>query len=102
MKPCQWCDTTFKANVSYQIYCSPECRNAATKDKISQRYAISRRTKMMAKKRFCKSCEVLLSAYNDDVLCLSCVVNPTDVSKALKEIKGILDGKTKPDNKSTE
>tara|TARA_B110000977_G_C10993163_1_gene460754 strand:- start:64 stop:237 length:174 start_codon:yes stop_codon:yes gene_type:complete len=57
---------------------------------------------MMAKKRFCKSCEVLLSAYNDDVLCLSCVVNPTDVSKALKEIKGILDGKTKPDNKSTE
>lgn len=100
MKPCQWCDSAFEANVSYQIYCSPECRDLATKDKISQRYAISRRTKMMGKKRNCKSCGVLLSAYNDDVLCLSCVINPTDVSKALKEIKGIADGKIKPDNES--
>lgn len=54
----------------------------------------------MGKKRNCKSCGVLLSAYNDDVLCLSCVINPTDVSKALKEIKGIADGKIKPDNES--
>jgi hypothetical protein len=57
---------------------------------------------MMGKKRYCKSCEAPLSAYNDDVLCLSCVINPTDVSKALKEIKGIVDGKIKPDNKPTE
>lgn len=50
---------------------------------------------MMSKLRYCKACEGLLSAYNDDVLCLSCVVNPTDVFKALKEIKGIVNDTVK-------
>lgn len=95
MKTCQWCDAAFEPKVGYQIYCSPECRDDATKEKIAQRYIISRRNKMIGKKRYCKACGSKLSAYNDDSICQSCIINPTDVSKALKEIKGIADGKTK-------
>lgn len=31
--------------------------------------------------------------YNDESLCDKCLVNPGDVNKALKEIKGIANGK---------
>lgn len=95
MKSCQWCDAAFKPRVSYQIYCSDECREAATKEKIAQRYAISRRNKMLKKPRICKSCGKPLSVYNEDVLCTLCTVNPSDVSKTLKEIKGMANGKDK-------
>lgn len=95
MKTCQWCDAGFKPKVSYQIYCSDECREAATKEKIAQKYAIERRNKLMNKKRECKACGSLLSVYNDDVLCTLCLVNPLDVSKTLKEIKGRANGKFK-------
>ena len=93
MKNCQWCDASFQARVPYQIYCSDGCRELATKEKIAQRYAISRRNKMMGKTRACKSCSKPLSVYNDDVLCSSCIVNPIDVTKTLKEIKGWANGK---------
>lgn len=93
-KHCDWCDTTFETNISYQIYCSADCREQATKEKIAQRYAIARRSKRYGKDRKCKSCGTPLSAYNDDVLCQSCIVNPTDVIKALKEIKGLGNGKS--------
>lgn len=89
MKNCQWCDTSFETELSYQIYCSANCRELATKEKISQRNAINRRNKMIGKKRKCKSCKNLLSAYNDDQLCHACLVNPADVSRALKELREI-------------
>jgi hypothetical protein len=95
MKNCQWCDNAFATDISYKIYCSPECREEATKDKIAQKYAQKRRVKMMSKKRFCKSCNSPLSAYNDDSICHACSVNPKDVAKALKELKDIADGKPK-------
>lgn len=95
MKNCQWCDNAFETDISYKIYCSPECREEATKDKIAQKYAQKRRVKMMSKKRFCKSCNSPLSAYNDDNICHACSVNPKDVAKALKELKDIADGKPK-------
>lgn len=94
MKVCQWCDSNFEASVAYQIYCSTSCRESATKEKIAERYAISRRNKRIGKARKCKSCKTNLSAYNDDTLCQACLINPTDVSKALKEIKGIVDDKS--------
>lgn len=94
MKTCQWCDTAFEPKVNYQIYCSPECREEATKEKIAQRYAQTRRNKMINKKRDCKSCGHRLSAYNDGPICQSCMVNPSEVSKALREIKGIANGKS--------
>jgi predicted nucleic acid-binding Zn ribbon protein len=99
MKHCQWCDTAFESPIKYQIYCSPECREAATKEKITQRYAIERRNRRMKQSRKCKMCGEKLSAYNDDTLCFSCLINPGEVNKTLKEIKGLADGKDKP-NKS--
>jgi|694.fasta_scaffold01910_25 hypothetical protein len=95
MKNCQWCNTPFETKVKYQIYCSPECREEATKEKVAERYAIVRRKKMHQKTRYCKNCKTKLSAYNDEILCDSCLVNPNDVSKALKEIKGMANGKDK-------
>lgn len=95
MKTCQWCDEAFKPNVGYQIYCSTECRESATKEKIAQRYLIARRNKMMNKKRSCKSCGSPLSAYNDEETCQFCVVDTKEVSRALREIKGIANGKNK-------
>jgi len=97
MKICQWCDEPFDPNVKYQIYCTPECREQATKEKILERYAINRRNKLMRKDRKCKSCGSQLSAYNDDVLCQSCIVNPAEVNKALKRIKGVANGKAELD-----
>lgn len=96
MKHCQWCDAAFESKVSYQIYCSAECREAATKEKIAERYAMARRNKLMSQKRECNQCGKRLSGYNDDVLCHSCVVNPKDVNRTLKEIKGMANGKNKP------
>jgi len=87
MKNCQWCDHPFESNISYQIYCSVECRDAATKEKIAARYLITRRQKRVGKIRRCKSCNEELSIYNDEQLCYFCEVNPKEVNKALKEIK---------------
>ena len=95
MKNCQWCDANFKPRVSYQIYCSDGCREEATKEKIAQRYAISRRNRMIGKTRSCRSCDKPLSAYNDGHLCAYCSVDPKDVSKTLKEIKRMANGKDK-------
>jgi hypothetical protein len=92
-KPCKWCDLVFEANVSYQIYCSIDCRAAATKEKIAIRYQISRRENRIGKDRSCKSCSKPLSIYNDDALCQTCLINPKDVSKALKEIRKITNEK---------
>jgi len=95
MKHCQWCDSAFLPAVKYQIYCSPACRDAATKEKIAQRYAIERRNKMMLKERKCKECGSKLSAYNDDQICFSCIVNPNFVRQMLKEIKRLAEDETK-------
>lgn len=88
MKHCNWCDTEFFTAITYQVYCSDECRAAATKQKIAQRYLITRRQKRKGKNRKCKSCGSPLSIYNDDPLCIKCSVNPNEVLKALKQIKG--------------
>lgn len=95
MKNCQWCDANFQPRVSYQIYCSDECRELATKEKIAQRYAMTRRNRMIGKNRSCKSCGKPLSVYNDEALCSQCVVDPSEVSKTLKEIKSMARGKDK-------
>jgi hypothetical protein len=92
-KCCEWCGNQFDTAVSYQIYCSVDCRELATKEKIAERYAVTRRKKRFGKTRACKSCQQPLSVYNDDTLCQSCVINPADVSKALREIRGMASGK---------
>lgn len=93
MKHCQWCDTLFESKISYQVYCSVDCRDAATKEKIAARYLLVRRSRRIGKVRKCKLCNQSLSIYNDEQLCSKCDTNPKDVNKALKEIKGFLNGK---------
>lgn len=97
-KHCDWCDHLFETQVSYQIYCSPECREAATKEKIAKRYQEKRRHNPNRKLRTCKKCDKKLSIYNDDPLCQECLVNPKEVLDALKNIKGLADGKTNINN----
>ena len=93
IKCCEWCSNQFETSVSYQIYCTTECREFATKEKIADRYAVMRRRRRVGKTRSCRGCSQPLSVYNDDILCQSCLVNPTDVSKVLREIKGMANGK---------
>lgn len=92
MKICDKCSKGFEPNVSYQIYCSPECRNAATKEKVNERYQQKRRKKLAKKERRCiNGCDTILSIYNDTGLCGSCIINDKQVSSALKELKGLID-----------
>ena len=93
MKSCNWCDKTFKPAVTYQIYCSSLCREQATKEKIAARYLITRRKKRKNKPKKCVNCNEELSIYNEDALCNSCVINPKEVAKILKKIKGMSDDK---------
>jgi hypothetical protein len=92
-KHCSWCDNSFETSISYQIYCSAECREAATKEKIAERYRAQRTKRRGRNPRKCKSCGSTLSMYNDEPTCQRCSSNPDDVAKALKEIKGIANGK---------
>ena len=92
---CEWCDNTFLSNISYQIYCSAECRELATREKIDQRYLTIKRKARKNKERKCKSCGKDLTMYNDDKICFNCVINPLDVLKALKDVKDLANGKTK-------
>lgn len=90
-KHCEWCDHSFKTNAAHQIYCSVECREAATKDKIAKNYFAKQVKKRFANPKPCKSCGKPLSAYNTNQICFGCITNPTEVAKALKEMKGIAD-----------
>ena len=89
MKQCERCDKRFKPKVSYQIYCSEECRDASTKEKIAERYQVTRRQKRIGKIRKCLGgCGVQLSIYNDSGFCSNCNVSQKTVEKMIKQLKG--------------
>ena len=91
MKQCNWCDKAFRPSVSYQIYCSTECRDESTKEKIAERHKILRRKKRKDKTRFCASgCGTKLSLYNEDKVCNTCAINSKQVNKKIKEIKDFM------------
>lgn len=92
-KHCQWCDNNFETAISYQIYCSSECRELATKEKIAERYLQTRVYRRVGKKRNCKSCGTPLSIFNDEQICSACETNPQDVKRALKDIKDLMNEK---------
>lgn len=92
MKICGWCSQEFEAKVSYQVYCSVECRENATKDKIAERYQINRIKNRVSKKRKCSGgCGTYISIYNDNGFCTTCMVNKRKVDQMLKELKGLFD-----------
>lgn len=92
MKSCERCDTKFKPKVTYQIYCSEECRDISTREKIAERYQLTRRQKRIGKSRKCLGgCGQQLSIYNDSGFCSNCNVSKKAVDKMLKQIKGYFD-----------
>ena len=92
MKLCNKCDTYFTPKVSYQIYCSEMCRDDATREKIAERYQITRRQKRVGKIIKCLGgWDVDLSIYNDSGFCSNCNISKKAVDKMLKELKGFID-----------
>jgi hypothetical protein len=96
-KHCNWCDKQFQTKLSYQIYCSAECREQATKEKIAEKYLKDKVKKRAGKIRLCKACNKQLSIYTEENICQACEINPDDVKDVLKDIKEILNGKIKFD-----
>jgi NADH:ubiquinone oxidoreductase subunit E len=77
--------------VTYQKYCSSECREAATKEKVNAQYQIKRRKKLSLERRRCAGeCGTVLSVYNNSKYCSTCF-NKKKIEKAMKELKGLFD-----------
>jgi len=92
LKLCNRCDNYFSPKVSYQIYCSEICREESTREKIAERYLVSRRQKRIGKNRRCLGgCNTSLSIYNDSGFCANCNVSEKQVAKMLKELKGYIE-----------
>jgi hypothetical protein len=92
MKSCSWCALDFSPSVSYQVYCSKECRDFATKEKIAENYKINRiKNKKNKQKRCSGGCGSIISIYNNNGFCSVCMVNKKKVDKMLKELKGLFE-----------
>jgi hypothetical protein len=92
IKHCEWCDESFDTTSKNQIYCDAECRTNATKQKIVQRYKITKAQERIGKDRRCAgNCDTILSIYNDNGFCDSCLVNNKKLDRTLKEIKDFFD-----------
>jgi uncharacterized protein YmfQ (DUF2313 family) len=92
VRQCERCNIKFTPKVTYQIYCSKTCREEATKEKIIERYQITRSQKRIGKRRICLGgCGKQLSIYNDLGFCNECNVHEKTVEKMLKQIKGFFD-----------
>lgn len=92
MKICDWCSEEFQPRVTYQIYCSAECRELSTKEKVNEKYKIKRRQKLSQKNRKCSNgCGTMLSVYNETGICSACEVDQKKVNRTLKELKGLIE-----------
>jgi hypothetical protein len=94
MSFCSWCDKKFYAKSSKQIYCSPECRQEASKEKIFERYEIEKRRKRVGRDKKCAGgCGTYLSIYNDVGMCDNCLINKKKFNNFIKELKGYFEYK---------
>lgn len=92
MNYCVWCDKEFVKNSTKQIYCSNECRQEASKEKILERYHVEKRKKRKGKKRLCAGgCGIQLSIYNDSGMCDNCEVNNKRMNNFMKELRDYFD-----------
>lgn len=91
MTNCAWCVAEFKAATNNQIYCGPECRQAATKHRSEQVRVIKRKRK---RDKVCAGgCGTLLSMYNESNYCTICMVSKHELKRVIKEIRDIVNGK---------
>jgi hypothetical protein len=92
MKSCDWCSTEFQPKVSYQIYCTVECRELATRKKIYDRYRSNGAKKRSKKRIKCAGeCGTVISMYNESLFCSVCNVNKKKVDKMIEDLKGLFD-----------
>jgi hypothetical protein len=92
MEYCSYCDKDFIANSAKQIYCSAECRQLASRQKIVERYENEKIKKRIGKPRRCAGgCGTLLSIYNDLGICDNCVVHKKKMKSFMREIKEYFD-----------
>ncbi len=92
MKLCSRCDAYFDPKVSYQIYCGNTCRDEATREKIAERYHLTRSQRRIGKIRKCLGgCGVSLSIYNESGFCSNCNISEKEVAKMIKELKGFIE-----------
>lgn len=89
---CIRCDKEFEPNSNKQIYCSIECRQDASKEKIMERYHIEKRKKRQGKERRCAgNCGTVLSVYNDAGMCDNCLINHKKMNSFMRELKSYFD-----------
>jgi hypothetical protein len=92
LKLCSRCDAYFDPKVSYQIYCGNTCRDEATREKIAERYHLTRSQRRIGKIRKCLGgCGVSLSIYNESGFCSNCNISEKEVAKMIKELKGFIE-----------
>lgn len=92
MKECSWCSNYFTPAITSQIYCGPECRKDATRQKIRERSRAALIKSRAKKKRMCANgCGTLLSVYNDGKICNKCITNDKLVNKALNNLRDFFD-----------
>lgn len=92
MAYCSWCDEEFSPSSDKQIYCSPECRQQASKEKIIERNKAEKIKNRIGKDRVCAGgCGTILSIYNDEGICEVCIEHKRKVNKVMKELKGYFD-----------
>jgi predicted nucleic acid-binding Zn ribbon protein len=84
LKICEWCGKDFEANVSYQIYCSSDCRAIATKNNSLIRQRQKKAEARKGKDRRCATCNKPLSVYNDESFCSSCIGSTKDYKKFIR------------------
>jgi hypothetical protein len=89
---CRWCDKQFSPNTTKQIYCTSECRQEASKEKILERYHLQKRKNRKGKEKKCGGgCNTLLSIYNDSGICDNCLVHQSKMKTFMRELKDYFD-----------
>lgn len=79
MKNCINCGETFDSNKKNQKYCTPSCCRLATNKKIMEKYYENKK-RLSGEKRYC-SCGLLLSRYNDNIICYQCDISQKNNNK---------------------
>lgn len=84
------CQLKFTKKKSNQIYCSDECCNFVTNERLKLKYH-ENKARLAGKERFCENCgETKLSRYNEDTTCNLCKARRK--TEARKELLAMING----------
>ena len=87
MKLCKNCLSAFYGSVERQVYCCPECRIAATKEKQA---GLRRKSPSKRKKCASNKCDNFVSEYTDSIYCSHCFLSGKVIEKDLRKIRRIV------------